>query len=125
MPTRLSTVSPEIEEALADASSAERVAAARLVALKVAKLVLGVPDALFEAASDLAAIAENLDERYFRMHEQGAAGWEEVFAQARAVAALRYANEAEPEEALYEAVIALDDPRRVFELLNGTLNGSV
>lgn len=101
-----------------------------LVATRVAKLVPGVPATVFEAASRLSASAaseatRNLDEHYFELQEQGSSEFEQVFAQARAAAAIGFAIEASPEEALYEAIIAIDNPERVHEILREVLGAPV
>ncbi|PQA78018.1 hypothetical protein C5F53_06695 [Rhodoferax sp. TS-BS-61-7] len=125
MQKRLSTASPEIALELAGAKASARLAAVRLVALQVARLVPGVPSALFDTTTDATAIAAGLDERYIQLQAQGSVEAEAVFAQARAAAAVGFANEASPDEALYEALIALDNPRKLLALLKEALGAQV
>lgn len=125
MQKRLSTASPEIALELAGAKASARLAAVRLVALQVARLVPGVPSALFDTTTDATAIAAGLDERYIQLQAQGSVEAEAVFAQARAAAAVGFANEASLDEALYEALIALDNPRKLLALLKEALGAQV
>jgi hypothetical protein len=115
MSSRLSTAAPNIERALQSLNEAQRLAVAREVVSSSIDHVAGVPSELRVALESrnlraVAAIAEDLDAQYFDLDEANSEVALAVFSQARVAMAARFLLEKLPFEALYEAVIATDNP---------------
>jgi hypothetical protein len=81
----------------------------------VARTGLTHPALVAGTADDAAAVAAELDERYFTVSEErdaGRASTEQVaaaFERARAASAVEFVRRGEPAEAVYEAAAAADD----------------
>ena len=130
MPSRLSTIAPQIELLLSEVPAEKREGATRRTAIKVVSLVPGFkPHEMVRlqvgSAAYAQAVASKLDERYFNLQAQESPESVKVFAQARAAAAMHFAVGGQVSEALYEAVIAVDSAVLVEGILRGELDGSL
>ena len=114
--SRLNTFARDVAAALQTASAADRQRAADLAASwAVGRTGLAHPAVAAGTADDAAALAAELDERYFALSEErdaARATTEQVaaaFEQARAASAVEFARRGEPAEAVYEAAAAAED----------------
>ena len=120
MQSRLSTVAPKLEAALARAGFAKSNEAA-LAAARPATETCNLADVAPELAatrdnlSSIEALVGVLDEEYFAAHERFENGsapesaYVVPFCRARAASALAFALRGEASEAVYEAIIATDN----------------
>jgi len=114
--SRLNTFARDVAIALRAASVNDRQRAADFAAMwAVTRTGLSHPAVAGGTADDAAALAAELDERYFTLSEErdtGRATSEQVaaaFGRARAASAVEFARRGEPAEAVYEAAAAADD----------------
>ncbi len=121
MSTRLHTIAPDLEDALA-AASAERCREAAWAAARWAAERAGLPaDADTHAIHEL---AEELDNRYLEMNDgesDSEASVLALFSKARAASAVKFAVLGEPVEAIYEAGIATDDVQTLRTIVHNSL----
>ncbi len=114
--SRLNTFARDVAAALQAATPDARQCAAEFAARwAIAHTELAHPAVAAGTADDAAALAAELDERYFALSEErdaGRATTEQVaaaFEQARAASAVEFARRGEPAEAVYEAAAAAQD----------------
>ena len=70
-------------------------------------------------------LAERLDQEYFALDEQRDERAVQRFAEARAAMAVKFALEGSADEALYEAIMALDDGEYVEAIFRNALRNAV
>jgi hypothetical protein len=114
--SRLNSFDPDVAAALRGASAGDRQRAADFAAAwAVARTGLTHPAVTAGTADDAAALAAELDERYFASSEERDAGRADAgqvaaaFERARAASAVEFARRGEPAEAVYEAAAAAED----------------
>jgi len=114
--SRLNMFARDVASALRAAPADARQRAADLAAAwAVARTGLAHPAVAAGTADDVAALAAELDERYFALSEErdaGRASTEQVaaaFERARAASAVEFARSGEVAEAVYEAAAAAED----------------
>ena len=130
MATRLTTAAPDIERMLQSLEESRRLLIASSV---VAGVVARVADAPREIAlalhtrnvADAASLADALDARYFELDEAGDPGALIVFSHARAAMAVKFLLEQSSFEALYEAVIAVDNAEQFNQLVREAVSAAV
>jgi hypothetical protein len=125
--SRLASAAPDLEEALDASSRTLRLGVAAHIARWAAERVGWSRPS---GPGSLAAITEDLDERYFalqELREQGRCSKAEVslaFSLARAASSAAFADQGEASEAIYEAISATDDLPGVREAVSSFLAGS-
>ncbi|MFO0759770.1 MAG: hypothetical protein U0359_25000 [Byssovorax sp.] len=113
------------EAAAAAADLKEKEAATGLQRLRTGE---PVEDSL---RAELESLAARLDDEYLRLDELETSERTEVlrlFSKARATSALAYAlseDVSAPQEAIYEAIAAMDDPVNLTRMLEARLSGDV
>jgi hypothetical protein len=112
----LNTFARDVAAALLTASAADQRRAADFAAAwAITRTGVDHPAGAAGTSDDAAALAAELDERYFAMSEErdaGRATTEQVaaaFEQARAASAVEFARRSDPAEAVYEAAAAAED----------------
>ncbi len=141
MTTRLDSDAPQLSERL-QAASAEQQRAAAVRAALVALSSVEVPEDEVAAARSavesgrtdsaqqqrLKDLAQQLDEQAFRLQEEQPDEYLVIFSRARAVSALAFALDPDPQraalEGVYEASAAFDDPAPLFEAVAAELSPS-
>ena len=122
MPTRLSTVAPDIESALLNASTTVCVIAALEVARWAANEVGLFSENYSKAISEgntaeVESLSAALDEQYFSQPEESPDRLV-FFSRARAASAIAFALAQKPTDAIYEAIIATNDPTSIRRVLS-------
>ena len=130
--SRLATVNPDLDQAINSASS-DRRAQAGWAAAQWAISKTGLSHPVVSAATiggpaeAIAALVEELDDRYFELQElcdEGGCSNSDVlaaFAQARAASALELAVQGEAAEAVYEAIACSDDASELYRAVTVAL----
>jgi hypothetical protein len=130
--TRLQTVAPDLDKAIA-AAPAEVASSAAWAAARWAVEQVGLSHpAIAEALSGtcvgkVPALAARLDKEYFALDNDGRAPEAtvlDVFSKARAASAVEFAARGEAAEAIYEAIIATDDIASVRSVVLSALRPS-
>jgi len=125
MPTRLAAIAPNLDAALA-AGDRSRCARAALAAAQQAAELCGLANAAPGLAltegnlTKIGALVRTFDEEYLS-HQQSGREHLTPFARARAASAIAFALRGEPHEAIYEAIVATDDPACVARIVNQVL----
>ena len=123
MQSRLESRAPNIAKALKQASDSHQNAAAFAAAgLAVSKTEVSDPAVLSALSNrqliDLNTTVGSLDRRYFEAQSAGdEAAAKQSFSQARAVSATNFALRHEPEDAIYEAAVAVEHEDEIYELV--------
>ena len=132
MRSRLSAIAPDVEVALSRAAfgkSNEAALAAARLATQTCNLAAVAPRLVptLENVSSIDALVETLDAEYFSAHEKFENGllpesaYLVPFCRARAASALAFALRGEASEAVYEAIMATDDPVKVSRTVEEAL----
>ncbi|SEL84949.1 hypothetical protein SAMN05216214_1381 [Atopomonas hussainii] len=124
MTSRLSTVDPHIENTLSDLPIEKRTALASSVVLWVVREAgldcLAIEKAINEMRHDqLQEIAIQSDENYLKQQELGNFEHLDFFSKARAYSAASFLAQGKIYEAIYEAIMATDEPEKILKHLQG------
>lgn len=139
---RLDSLAPVVAELFRQAASSKRreavhvaceqaVAAAGLTAPEVSEalaVLRGAGTADLSLRGRLESLAARFDDEYFQLEEDGGAAQKQqalhYFSKARATSALAFAltaDDTQLHEAIYESIVALDEPGELVRLIERTL----